>query len=98
MESSTPTAEISHALAAALDLTTLVHQTVNGLLGVQPEPSSGKSSGAEISPDGILPRMASSARYTTDQIFSAVAALRRLQAETDQAVNDAVAPERGYAR
>lgn len=82
MASNTPTSEIQNALNAALDLTTLVHQTVNGLLGVIPEPSSGKI-GVEVSPEGVLPRMASTARYITDQVSSAAAALRRLQDQTD---------------
>ena len=82
MAANTPTSEIQNALNAALDLTTLVHQTVNGLIGVVPEPSS-VNSGAETSPDGVLPRMASTSRYVTDQVSSAMAALHRLQDQTD---------------
>ena len=82
MAANTPTSEIQDALNAALDLTTLVHQTVNGLLGVILEPSSSKN-GVEVSPEGILPRMASTARYITDQVSSAAAALHRLQDQTD---------------
>ena len=82
MAANTPTSEIKNALIAALDLTTLVHQTVNGLLGVIPEPSSGKN-GIDVDPDGVLPRMASTSRYVTDQVSSAMAALHRLQDQTD---------------
>lgn len=97
MAANTPTSEIQNALNAALDLTTLVHQTVNGLIGIVPEPGSGKG-GAEVSPDGVLPRMASTSRYVVDQVSSAAAALRRLQDATDQAVNVTDSKSCGYIR
>ena len=97
MAANTPTSEIKNALSAALDLTTLVHQTINGLLGVIPEASSGKN-GIDVAPDGVLPRMASTSRYVVDQVSSAAAALRRLQDATDQAENVTDATDRGYIR
>ena len=99
MAANTPTSEIQNALSAALDLTTLVHQTINGLLGVIPEPKSLGSSGIEVTHDGVLPRMASTARYTKDQINLAMAALRRLQDQTDTGGEMACeASDRGYVR
>ena len=98
MTANTPTSEIQNALNAALDLTTLVHQTVNGLLGVIPEPKSVGSNSIEVAPDGVLPRMASTSRYVVDQVSSAAAALRRLQDATDKAENVTDATDRGYIR
>lgn len=78
-----PFDEINAQIDDVNELTFLVHQVVNGLLGHRPEAVSGSTNLIEATPDGTLSRAAARSRESKQNIEGAMSQLKRLQAITD---------------